>query len=153
MIDDVEERLKTDAALANVAVEQTDADDDVGQLAKLSDLLRSGQTDEGPEASTRQHRLEGGCDFALNRVRDGRSELDRRVVADDVLLVLVEQVVEDLLVQDSDAFEVIARARLEADDLIDQPVTLVAQVCDVLLPLHFLLDISRIVADLQLNGI
>ena len=70
-----------------------------------------------------------------------------------MLLVLVQQVVEDLPVQESDAFEVVARAWLKAYDLIDEAVRLVRQVGDVLLSLHLLLDVSGIVADLKLDRV
>jgi len=70
-----------------------------------------------------------------------------------MLLVFVEEIIEYLLVQESDALEVIARARLKADYLIDQSVGLVAEIGDVLLPLHFLLDVSRVVTDLQFDGV
>jgi hypothetical protein len=50
--------------------------------------------------------------------------LNGRVVANDVLFVLVEQVVEYLLVEQCDAFEVIAAPWFEADYLINQPVAL-----------------------------
>jgi hypothetical protein len=65
-----------------------------------------------------------------------------------VLLVLVQQVVEDLLVKRSDAFEVVARSGLETDDLVNEAVGLVGQVGDVLLPLNFLLHIGGVVTDL-----
>ena len=39
-----------------------------------------------------------------------------------MLFVLVEEVVEDLLVQSSDSFKVIARSWLETDNLIDKAV-------------------------------
>jgi len=70
-----------------------------------------------------------------------------------MLLVFVEEIIEYFLVQESDALEVIARARLKADYLIDQSVGLVAEIGDVLLPLHFLLDVSRVVTDLQFDGV
>ena len=70
-----------------------------------------------------------------------------------MLLVLVQQVVEDLPIEEGDAFEIVARARLKAHDLIDESVGLVRQVSDVLLSLHLLLHISRIVANLKLNSV
>ena len=70
-----------------------------------------------------------------------------------MLLVFVEEIIEYFLVQESDALEVIARARLKADYLIDQSVGLVAEIGDVLLPLHFLLDVSRVITDLQFDGV
>ena len=75
------------------------------------------------------------------------------VLANDVLLVLVEQVVEDLFVQKGNALEVVTRARLETDDFIDEAVRLVRQVRDVLLSLHLLLHIGGVVSDLQLDGV
>ena len=142
MIDDVEEGLEANASLSDIAIEQADANDDVRQLAKLGHLLGCRKADEWAKTGTRQDGLEGGGDLTLNSVRNGGRQLDRAVVANDVLLILVEQVVEDLLVQDSDALEVVAGTRLKADDLIDEPVALVTEVGDVLLALHFLLDIS-----------
>lgn len=70
-----------------------------------------------------------------------------------MLLVLVEEIVEDLLVQEGDSFEIVATARFETHDLIDQPVRLVGQVRDVLLPLHLLLHIGRVVTNLQLDSV
>ena len=70
-----------------------------------------------------------------------------------MLLVLVKQVVEDLLVEKSDTLKVVARSWLEAHDLIDESVGLVTKVGDVLLTLHFLLDVCRIVTDLKFDGI
>ena len=58
-----------------------------------------------------------------------------------MLFVLVQQIVENLLVEDRDAFEVVAGARLERHDLVDESVRLVTQVRDVLLALHLLLDV------------
>ena len=48
--------------------------------------------------------------------------MDVRIVANDVLLVLVEQVVEDLLVEKRDAFKVVSRSRFKTDNLINQAV-------------------------------
>ena len=42
-----------------------------------------------------------------------------------MLLVLVQQVVEDLLVKDSDAFEIVSRTRFKTDDLINETIRLV----------------------------
>lgn len=70
-----------------------------------------------------------------------------------MLLVLVKQVVEDLLVQDGDTFEIVSRARFETDNLVNKSIRLVRQVGDVLLPLYLLLHVGRIVANLQLDGI
>ena len=153
MIDDVEERLEANATLSDVAIEQTNADDNIGQLAELGDLLRRREADEWAKTGTRQDGLKGGGDLTLNSVRNGGRQLNRAVVANDVLLILVEQVVEDLLVQDSDALEVVAGTRLKADDLIDESVALMTEVGDVLLALHLLLDVGRIVTDLKFNRV
>ena len=63
-------------------------------------------------------------------------------ITNDVLLVLVKQVVEDLFVQKRYPLKVISTPRLKTDDFINKSIRFVAEVCDVLLPLHFLLDIS-----------
>jgi hypothetical protein len=55
-----------------------------------------------------------------------------------VLLVLIEQIVEDLFIEQGNALEVVARARLKAHDLVNQPVRLMGEVRDVLLPLYLL---------------
>mgnify|MGYP007047531751 CR=1 FL=1 len=65
-----------------------------------------------------------------------------------MLLVLVQQVIEDLLVKQGDALKIISRPWLKRDNLVNETVGLVAQVCDVLLSQNFLLDISRVIADL-----
>lgn len=45
-----------------------------------------------------------------------------RVVADYLLLVLVKQIVENFLIQKSDALKVVAGAGFETDDLIDEAI-------------------------------
>ena len=70
-----------------------------------------------------------------------------------MLLVLIQQVVEDLLVQDRDALKVVTTARLKGDDFVDEPVGLVRQIGDVLLPLNFLLDVGGIVTDLEHDSV
>ena len=70
-----------------------------------------------------------------------------------MLFVLVEQVVEDLLIEQSDALKVISASRFKAHNLINQVVRLVRQVRYVLLSLHLLAHICRIVADLELYGV
>ena len=65
-----------------------------------------------------------------------------------MLFVFVQQVVEDFLVEESDALEIVSRSGLKAYNLIDQSVGLVAQICDILLSLDFLLYVCRIVTDL-----
>ena len=66
-----------------------------------------------------------------------------------MLFVLVEKVVENLLVKQSDSLEVVTGSWLKTDDLIDKSVRLMTKVSDVLLPLNFLFHIGRIVTDLQ----
>ena len=58
-----------------------------------------------------------------------------------MLFVLIKEVIEDLLVEQSDALEVVPAARLETHDLIDQAVRLVRQRGDVLLALDLLPDV------------
>ena len=59
-----------------------------------------------------------------------------------MLLVLVQQVVENFLVEQCDAFKIISRPGLEADDLVNQSVRLVGEVGDVLLSRNFLLNVG-----------
>ena len=59
-----------------------------------------------------------------------------------MLFVLIKQIVEDLLVQKSDAFKVVSGAWLKRHDLVDEPVGLVAQVGNVLLSVDFLLYVG-----------
>jgi len=153
MVDNLVETFETNTTLTNISVKQTDANDDIGQFAQLGDFLGSGQTDEGSEAGTREHRLEGSSDFSLDGVRNSIGQLDLRVVADDVLLVFVKQIVEDFLVEESDAFEIVTRARFKRHDLVDQAIGLVGEVGDVLLSSHFLFDVGGIVADLQHDSV
>ena len=70
-----------------------------------------------------------------------------------MLFVFIKQVVENLLVEQGDSLKVIATSGLEADDLVDESVGLVAEVSDVLLALNLLFNIGGIVTDLQFNRI
>ena len=70
-----------------------------------------------------------------------------------MLLIFVEQIVEDLFVEQSDSIEIVSWSGFKTDNLIDQAIWLMGQICNVLLPLHFLFDISWIVANLQLDGV
>lgn len=153
MVDDVEEGLEADTTLSDISVEQTDTDDDVRELAELSDLLRGGQGDEWSETGSWEDGFEGGGNFTLDCVRNRGVQLDRGIVADDVLLVLIEQVVENLFIKKGNTLEVVTRSWLEADDLVDESVRLMAEVCDVLLTLDLLFHIGRIVTDLKLDGV
>ena len=66
-----------------------------------------------------------------------------------MLFVLVKQIVEDLLVEQSNTLKVVARPWLETNDLVNKSIRLMTQVSNVLLPLNFLFHICRIVTDLQ----
>jgi hypothetical protein len=70
-----------------------------------------------------------------------------------VLLVLVKKVVKNFLIQQGNTFKIVSGPGLEADNLIDETVGLMAQVCDVLLSLNFLLHICRIVTDLKFDSV
>ena len=70
-----------------------------------------------------------------------------------MLLIFVEQIVEDLLVEQSDSIKVVSWSGFKTNNLIDQAIWLMRQICNVLLPLHFLFDIGWIVANLQLDGV
>ena len=153
MVDNLIEAFKTDATLANISVEEADADNDVRKLSELGDFLRGRQGHEWAETGSGQHWLESGGDFSLDSVRDRSGQLDVGVFSDDVLLVLVEQVVEDLLVKQGDALEIVSWAGFKAHNLIDQAIGLMGEVGDVLLTLDLLLDISWIVADLELDSV
>ena len=70
-----------------------------------------------------------------------------------MLLILIQEVVEDLLIEESDALEVIPAAGLEAHDLVDQAVRLMTQASNVLLSLHLLAHVGGVVANLELDGV
>ena len=65
-----------------------------------------------------------------------------------MLLVLIQKVVKNLFVEESNSLEIVARTRLKADYFIDEPVRLMREVCDILLALYLLLNIGRIISDL-----
>jgi hypothetical protein len=90
VIDDLREALQADTALTDVTVEKSDADDDVRKFAQLSNLLWRGEGDEGSQAGTRKDTLEGGRYLTLYGVGHSCSQLNRGIVAQDVLLVLVQ---------------------------------------------------------------
>jgi hypothetical protein len=68
-----------------------------------------------------------------------------------MLLILIQEVVEDLLIEESDALEVIPAAGLEAHDLVDQAVRLMTQASNVLLSLHLLAHVGGVVSNLELD--
>ena len=107
MVDDLVEALKADTTLANVTIEEANSNNDVRKLAQLSDLLRGSEGNEWTQTSSGKDGLESSGDFAFNSVRHGSSQLNVRVLADNVLLILVQQVIEDLSVEESDAFKVV----------------------------------------------
>jgi hypothetical protein len=55
MVDDFCETLESNTTLTDVSVEQTNANDDVGKLAKLSNFLGGGKRDKRTQTSSRQH--------------------------------------------------------------------------------------------------
>lgn len=122
MVNNLVETFETNTSLSNVSIEKSDANHDVGQLAELGDLFWRGQRNERSQTGTRQNRLKSGCNFSLNRIRHRRRQLNVRVLANNVLLIFVEEVVEDLFVEERDALKVISRARLKTDNLIDQTI-------------------------------
>ena len=151
MVDNINERLKTNTTLSNISIEESDTNNNIGELTKLSNLLWSCQGDKWSKSGSWKHRLKSCGNLSFNGVRDGGIKLDWRIVTNDVLFILVEEVVKDLLIEKCDTLEVVTRSWFETDDLVDQSVGLVAQVSDVLLPLDFLFDICRIVTDLQFD--
>ena len=65
-----------------------------------------------------------------------------------MLFVLIQQVIEDLLIKQSDALKIVTTPRFEANDLIYKSIGLMGQVGNVLLSLDFLSHISGIITDL-----
>ena len=53
VVDDFAETFQANASLADITIEQADADDDVGQLAQLRYFLGSGEGNERPQTSSR----------------------------------------------------------------------------------------------------
>lgn len=70
-----------------------------------------------------------------------------------MLFVLIEKVIENLLVEQRYALEVVAAAWLETHDLVDETVRLMRQRGDVLLSLHLLAHVGRVIAYLKLDGV
>ena len=108
MVDDLVETFQTDTALSDVSIEQPDSDHNVRELAKLSNLLWCGQRNEWSQTGPGQDGFKSSGNLTLNRVRDGCRQLNVGVLSNDVLLVFVEKVVEDLLVEQRNAFEIVA---------------------------------------------
>ena len=59
-----------------------------------------------------------------------------------MLFILIEEVVEYFLVEESDALEVVPTSGLKTHDLVDQTVGLMRQVRDVLLTLNLLTHVG-----------
>jgi len=74
----------------------------------LGNFLRNSERDERTETGSGEDGLKGSGNFTLDGVLDRGSQLDLGVVSNDVLFILVQQVVEDLLVEDGDSFEVVS---------------------------------------------
>ena len=119
MVDNLIEALEADTTLADVTIEEANTDDDVWKLAKLGHLLGGSEGDEWTQTSSRKNGFESSGDLAFNSVWNGGSQLDVRVLANNMLLILVQQVIEDLSVEQGDAFEVITWAWLKAYYFID----------------------------------
>ena len=153
MVDDFTETFQSNAAFANITIEEADTNDDVWQLAQLRYFFRGGEGNEWSQTGSRQHWFQSGGDFSFNSIWDGVGQLDLWIISNDVLLVLVQQVVKNFLVEQGDAFKVISRPGLKADDLINQAVWLVGEIGDVLLAWNFLLDVGRVIADLKFDSV
>ena len=107
MVDNLVEALEADTTLADITIEESNTNDDVRKLAQLGYLLGGSEGDEWTQTGSGENRLKSSSDFAFNSVRHGSSQLNVRVLADNVLLILVQQVIEDLPVEESDAFKVV----------------------------------------------
>jgi len=149
MIDNVQEWFKANTTFSNISIEQSNTNNDVWQFAQLGNLLRCSKRNKRSETSSWQNWLECCSDLSFNSIWNGSIEGDWRVVTNNVLLVLVEQVVENLFVKKGDALKIISRPWLEWDDFINESIWFMTQICDVLLSLNFLFYICRIVTDLQ----
>jgi hypothetical protein len=68
MVYDLRETLEADTSLANVSVEESDTNDNVGELTELCYLLWGGQGDKGSEAGTWQDTLQCRSYLALNGI-------------------------------------------------------------------------------------
>ena len=53
MVYDLREALEADTSLADVSIEESDTNDNVGELTELGNLLWGGQGDKRSEAGTR----------------------------------------------------------------------------------------------------
>lgn len=101
------------APLADLLVEQPDADDQVGQLNELDELLGGAERDEGREGGAGDDALEGRSHLLLDLVL---VLVDPGPVGDGP--VLEEQVVVYLLVELAEALEVLGVLDLVVDDLV-----------------------------------
>ena len=151
MIDDVEERFKTNTTLSDISVEETDTNNDVRELTKLGNLFWSSQRHEWSKTGSWKYRFKSSRNFSFNCAGNWWSQFNGTVVTNNVLLVLIQKIVEDLLVQKSDSFKIVTWSWLEGNDFINKSVRLMTQVSNILLSLNFLLHVSWIVSNLQLD--
>jgi hypothetical protein len=114
--------FKAYTSLTYISVEKSDSNYNIRQFAKLSDFFRSSQGHKRSETCTWKNTFECSSNFTLNSIINCISELDLRVVANNVLFVLVKEVVENFLVEKRDAFKVVTRTRLKTDNFIDESV-------------------------------
>jgi len=151
MVNDVQEGFKTNTTFTNISVEKTDTNNDVREFTKLSNLFWSCQGHEWSKTSSWKYRFESSSYFSFNCAGNGWSQFNGTIVSNDMLLVFVQKIIEDLLVQKCDSFKIVTGSWFEGNDFINESVGLMTQVSNVLLSLNFLLDICRIISNLQLD--
>jgi len=151
MVDDVQERFKTNSTLSDISVEKTDSDNDVRELTKLSNLFWSCQRHKWSKTSSWKYRFQSSRNFSFNCAGNWWSQFNSTVVTNNMLFVLIQKIIEDLFVQESDSFKIVTRSWLEGNNFINEPVGFMTQVGNVLLSLNFLLDVSWIISNLKLD--
>ena len=100
----------TRAALANVSVEEADAEHDIGELVQLRDLVLVGQRGECLEPDAREDRFERRRDLTLRRPIGSRLEAGAH-----------HEEVEDLPVERGERLDVVARLKPRLRDSRHQP--------------------------------
>lgn len=153
MINNFVKTFETYTSFTYISIKKSDSDDNIRKFAKLSDFFRSSQGHKRPETCTWKNTFECSSNFTFNSIIDCISELNLRVVANNVLFVLVKKVVENFLVKKRDAFKVVTRTRLKTDNFINESVWVMGKIGDILLSGHFLSHISRVISNLEFDGV
>jgi hypothetical protein len=76
MVNNIVKAFETDSTFSNISVEKSNTNDNVGQLAQLSDFLWSTKRNEWSQTCSWQDGLKGSSNFSFDGARGSWGKLD-----------------------------------------------------------------------------